>query len=228
MKIIAINMAIAISLAAFLFVFLAIVYIIIVLNCKVDKDKVVFKDQFDDRVRKVCREQTMARYIEEIVQNEIRSSVGIERDMREKSPLDMNKLEQIVRDAVKKELNAANEVKHVGQDANVTRDSNMVESVLYASCVNESDNTFYEVTTAPKNDTIYLLMVDKENLASFQVYEKMFDKVKEEQDHLKEGCDVENLTTGSISSMQTKVMGQAARQDDGKWKVTKKANVIFK
>ena len=227
MIIVAINMAVAISLAAFILVFLGIVYFALVLRYKADKDDVICKHN-DQWVKDICQGSTVTNYIRDIVREEMPKIIEREMAYQKTSSVDMKKLEQIICDAVKEELNAAKEVKNGVQEVNVTRDSRVIESVLYACAVNESDGTFYDVTMIPNSETIYLLKVEKENLASFEVYEKMFDKVKEEQGHLKCGCDVENYTMGVITSMQTNVMGQAARQDDGKWKVTKKANVIFK
>lgn len=182
-------------------------------------------DAFTYKIKRICRGNTISEHIRTIAREEIERTDDKDKIIKANYTIDYNELEKWIRNVVRSELNVVKNVKQVEKVPGSVKEN---ESVLYASCVNESDDIFYSVTTTPNSETIYLLKVNKENHASFQVYDKMLDKVKEEQDHLKGGCDVENLTTGSITSMQTKVLGQAVRQDNGKWKVTKKANVIFK
>ncbi|GHT46409.1 hypothetical protein AGMMS49965_23950 [Bacteroidia bacterium] len=96
-----------------------------------------------------------------------------------------------------------------------------VSNLLYAKSINHG--YFNAVFEHPNDDTIYKLEKSDELTANFTIYKEAYGTVLECPD-LIEGCDKQNWR-GKDQSLQIEE-GTATLQD-GKWKVTKKANVKF-
>jgi hypothetical protein len=100
--------------------------------------------------------------------------------------------------------------------------------VRYASTVDEDKNCFYEVTKIAKNDTIFVLELNREdeNEATFSVFDKAYKKVIQEQGHLKGGCTIVNPDMNHTTMVETVEPG-LARYEDGVWVIKNKATVKF-
>ncbi|MDR2424942.1 MAG: zinc ribbon domain-containing protein [Prevotellaceae bacterium] len=98
--------------------------------------------------------------------------------------------------------------------------------VLYASSINIETETFYSVTAAADDTTIYRLTVRKgtSTAAEFEVYSGAFAKVLSEH-HFLVGCDLQALGNTKVVTTQA---GIAEKQDDDEtWKITQQARVQF-
>lgn len=148
------------------------------------------------------------------------------------STLSRSEIEAIVQfevDKIMREIQSANDADSSNLETIKTAEESLLNPlVLYASTVNEGRNCFYEVTKTPKNDTIFVLEVNKEDTkeATFSVYDKVFKKVIQEQGHLKGGCAIENPEMNHTSVVNTVEPG-LTQCVDGEWVIKQKAKVKF-
>ena len=96
-------------------------------------------------------------------------------------------------------------------------------TTLYADAI--IDNYFVKVREVPNEDSIFILHLEGENLASFSIYEPAYHKVMENPSFL-DGCDKQILR----DTMQLEIVEGRAQRDasNGKWKVINKLNVIIR
>lgn len=106
--------------------------------------------------------------------------------------------------------------------------SNTKKRVLYATCVDDKGHGFYSVTEQPDKDTIFVLELNQENTteATFEVFDKVYKKVIEEQGHLKDGCVVVNPDMNNTLCVRTIEPGLASFRN-GTWEIIQQAKVKF-
>lgn len=102
--------------------------------------------------------------------------------------------------------------------------SHSINDRLYAEAIVEG--AFYGLSEKPNADTVYeLLLSENGKNASFRIYTEAYKRVIKNPDFV-DGCDKQKVnTTPQDLDVET---GTASQDDFGKWKVTKKAIIIFK
>ena len=95
-------------------------------------------------------------------------------------------------------------------------------SILYADAIIE--DFFNRVTEEPNANTIFELNMQSAENCTFTIYTAAHPRIIANPSFL-EGCKKQVLNNTRIVEIQSK--GEAQRQVDGKWKITKKLNVII-
>lgn len=113
-----------------------------------------------------------------------------------------------------------NELKNVLPDYKVNI-SQIDSFTLFADCI--IDDNFNNVTHEPDADTTFVLYLQGQR-ASFEVFNAAFQRVVANPSFL-EGCIKQVMN--NASKVKTEERGEARRQADGKWKITRKLNVLI-
>ncbi|MDR0603772.1 MAG: hypothetical protein LBG80_05655 [Bacteroidales bacterium] len=95
-------------------------------------------------------------------------------------------------------------------------------STLYSDAI--IDGFFNRVREVPNEDTIFELHLQIEQMANFTIYPSAYKRVIANPDFL-EGCDKQALHNAQNVTIESQ--GIAQKQPDGKWKITKKPNIII-
>jgi len=95
---------------------------------------------------------------------------------------------------------------------------------LYAEAI--IDNSLHRITEQPNNDTIFelLLLKPTDKTADLMIFTDAYKRVLKNADFI-DGCEKQRINKSPINLEIEK--GEAQLQDNGKWQVTKKANVKF-
>jgi regulator of replication initiation timing len=96
-------------------------------------------------------------------------------------------------------------------------------STLYSDAI--VDGFFHKVRETPNEDTVFELHPQAERAATFTVYAGACQLVIKRPEFL-EGCDKQVLN--NAQSVKVESPGTAQKQPDGKWRITKKLNVIIR
>lgn len=117
------------------------------------------------------------------------------------------------------------------QDGNITTEySQQIEclnqdsSCLFSDAI--IDGYFVKVHDTPNDDAIFTLNLRGENIAEFTIYQASIQRVLANPSYL-DGCDKQIV--GNSSKLEIISKGQAQKDaSNGKWKVTKKMNILIK
>lgn len=107
---------------------------------------------------------------------------------------------------------------------NIGIDKRSRHIVLYATPADRNSNAFFNVTETPDENTIYTLVVNG-NQAEFDIHEIAYKKVLNNPNKLECACEwqyIEDYTKFTVIEK-----GIAQKRVDGKWEITKKANIYF-
>lgn len=123
--------------------------------------------------------------------------------------------------------NYLNENSKMELDSNSSKSSNHATAssvTLYADAI--IDGYFVRVREIPNEDSIFVLHLNGENSAAFEVYESAYNRVVANPSFL-EGCEKQVIG----ESLQLEIISKGMAQKDfsnGKWKVINKLNVIIR
>lgn len=169
------------------------------------KDLVVDSDQINDYIQRIC-----CKCIEENRNNSHVPQAEISTAM-------FNDIVETVLLKVEKRLSLQTSA------STTSIPSNEVQQ-LYASSYDVDEETFYEVSKQPSDQSIFSIAIDplNPNKGIFEVYGEAYGKVQECKDFLEYCCEIE----GSGTNLQTIEKGEVV-YNGSKWTVVNKLKIRF-
>lgn len=111
--------------------------------------------------------------------------------------------------------------KNIAPIINSSKESNKLN--LFASMANKDNNSFFNITSEPDDDTIYKISLS-DSASTFVVYEGAYAKALKAPGCLECACEVQHSGNQSVV---TEKPGTAERMQDGTWLIISKAKIKF-